>query len=215
MLTIACLSQKGGVGKSTLSRLIARTYAVSQWRVKIADFNTKQKTSVDWVAMRQSQQVEPEIAAETFTSVKIAMRQADKFDLMVFDGRPDSDTSTLDIAKETALIVVPTGVTLDDMAPQVKFAHELRSHGIPARKILFVINKSLDSQVAINDAKNYVTGAGYEVAKTDLPIRTGFQIAQNSGRAASETLYTSLNDRAEALAQEIVDRAETLMGVPA
>jgi chromosome partitioning protein len=55
MVLIGSLAQKGGVGKSTLARLIARTYANGDWRVKIADFNTKQRTSVDWVAERQAQ----------------------------------------------------------------------------------------------------------------------------------------------------------------
>lgn len=38
-LIIGCISQKGGVGKSTLARLIAREYANSGWNVKIADLD--------------------------------------------------------------------------------------------------------------------------------------------------------------------------------
>ncbi|WP_193371722.1 hypothetical protein [Polymorphum gilvum] len=36
-LFIGTISQKGGVGKSTLARLIAREYALAGWNVKIAD----------------------------------------------------------------------------------------------------------------------------------------------------------------------------------
>jgi chromosome partitioning protein len=36
---IAMVSQKGGIGKSTLSRLIAREYANAGWSVKIADLD--------------------------------------------------------------------------------------------------------------------------------------------------------------------------------
>lgn len=210
-LTIACLSQKGGVGKSTVSRLIARTYASAGWRVKIADFNVKQKTSVDWVALRMSNELKPEIAAEAFTSVKTAVNQ--DYDLMVLDGRPDSDTSTLDCAKAADLIVIPTGLSLDDLKPQVLFAHELVARAISKRRILFVFNKTSDSSIAVQDARDYITGAGYIVAETDLQHRVGYQIAQNSGRAASETTFPSLNDRADALAQEIVTKATESQGI--
>lgn len=204
MLTIACLSQKGGVGKSTFSRLIATAYAHSGWNVKIADFNTKQKTSTDWVALRLEQKTEPAIAAETFSSVKSALKQTDAYDLMVFDGRPDSDTSSLEIAKEADLIVIPVGVALDDLKPQVLFAHELMSKGIDRRKMIFVINRTVESQVACDDARSFVTGAGYRCAQTDIPMKTAYQIAQNSGRSILETTYSTLNARAGDLVAEIV-----------
>ena len=208
MLTIAALSQKGGVGKSTLSRLIARTYADAGWRVKIADFNLKQKTSTDWAAMRAAMNIEPSIAAEAFSSVKEALRQ--DYDLLVFDGRPDSDTSTLDIAKNAELILIPTGPSLDDLAPQVRFAHELVSRGINRARILFVLNKATESRVAISDAQSYIQEAGYQVAETILHMKTGYQMAQNSGKAISETDFSSLNERASAIAQECVDRLSKL-----
>lgn len=45
---IGFVSQKGGVGKSTLARLVAREYAVNQWNVKIADLDPGQGTSYKW-----------------------------------------------------------------------------------------------------------------------------------------------------------------------
>ena len=49
---IAFVSQKGGVGKSTLSRALAREAAASGLAVKIADLDTQQSTSVDWHRQR-------------------------------------------------------------------------------------------------------------------------------------------------------------------
>ena len=40
---------------------------------------------------------------------------------------------------------------------------------------------------------------------TDLPSKTGYQLAQNMGRSIAESAFQTLNDRADALAQEIVD----------
>jgi AAA domain len=45
---IAFVSQKGGVGKSTLSRAVAREAAHAGLRTKIADLDTQQGTSIDW-----------------------------------------------------------------------------------------------------------------------------------------------------------------------
>jgi chromosome partitioning protein len=210
MHTIACLSQKGGVGKSTLARLIARTYAGAGWRVKIADFNAKQKTSVDWVAMRQAGTISPEIAAETFIAVKPALAQ--DYDLMVFDGKPDADTQTIDIAKAAELIVIPSSTSVDDLVPQVKFAHELRARGVPSWRIMFVLNKTGDSRIAIRDARDYLNQAGYDVAQGDLPFKVGYEMAQNTGRSLSESDFVTLSERADRMAQQIVDRLTKVAG---
>ena len=45
---VAFVSQKGGVGKSTLARALAREAAMSGLKTKIADLDTQQGTSVDW-----------------------------------------------------------------------------------------------------------------------------------------------------------------------
>lgn len=204
MLIIACLSQKGGVGKSTLARLVAKTYASGDWRVKIADFNVKQKTSVDWAAIRMSQGVHPEIQAEAFNDVGRAL-QIDT-DLLVFDGKPDSDTQTIRLAQESMLTVIPTGLSTDDLVPQVRFAQELKMRGIDSRKIFFVLNKTTDSIAAIMEARNFIKTAGFIVAKGYLPMKTGYINAHNLGRALSETEFPTLNERAERIAQEIIDQ---------
>ncbi len=203
MLAIACLSQKGGVGKSTLARLIAQTYAAGGWQVKIADFNTKQKTSVDWAALRMSQNVEPEIPAEAFTEVARATKG--DLDLIVFDGKPDSDTQTLRLAQSAELTIIPTGVSADDLVPQIRFAQELKKHGIDPRKILFVLNKTTDSTAATTDARNFIAGAGFRACITHIPNKTAFVNAHNSGRTLAETDFPSLNERSTALANEIVE----------
>lgn len=205
---IACLSQKGGVGKSTLARLIARTYAISGWQVKISDFNTKQLTSVDWVASRMAAGVEPAIAAEPCNSVKSFKREP--FDLLVVDGKPDSDNSSLEIARAADLIVVPTGLALDDLKPQVMFVNELVARNVARERILIVLNKITESQTAVEEARAYLRSSGYQIADCDLTARTGYQMAQNQGRSVAETNFPSLNERADELAAEIVDKMNEL-----
>lgn len=207
-LVIACLSQKGGVGKSTLARLIARTYASAGWSAKIADFNTKQLTSVDWVGIRMAAGLEPVIHAEPYTSVKGFKREP--FDLIVADGKPDSDNSSLEIAKVSNLIVIPTGLALDDLKPQILFANELVSKGIKRERMLIVLNKITESSSAVEEARQYLRSAGYQIADNDLTAKTGYQMAQNIGRSVAETNFQSLNERADELASEIVQKVNEL-----
>src|SRR5580693_6886325 len=49
---VGVVSQKGGVGKSTLCQLIAREAAAEGKQAKILDFDVKQMTSTDWVRER-------------------------------------------------------------------------------------------------------------------------------------------------------------------
>ena len=49
---LAVISQKGGVSKSTLARLVAREYSNAGWSVKIADLDVSQGTSFSWQGRR-------------------------------------------------------------------------------------------------------------------------------------------------------------------
>lgn len=207
-LIITCLSQKGGVGKSTFARLIARTYAAAGWRVKIADFNVKQKTSVDWVAVRMQNELEPQLAAEPFTSVKALARE--NHDLVVVDGRPDSDTTSLEAARLALLNVIPTGVSADDLRPQVLFARELVAKGVCEDRILFAFNLTVGSKASLRAAQESIAKSGFRYVAIDLPARTGYHNAQNVGAAVSETEHRTLNERAEQVAAAIVARANEI-----
>lgn len=203
---IGVVSQKGGVGKSTLCRLLAVTYAQGGWDVKIADINIKQKTSTNWVADRLAGALEPVVAAEPFGTIKQALRHADAYDLVIFDGAPDSHETTRDIARESAALIIPTSTSKDDVNPQVLLAHELvEKHGVDPAKILFVINQALDSDAAVKGARGYIERAGYRVAAAHLAKKQGYELAQNTGRSIVETNYPTLNEAADRLAQEIVD----------
>ncbi|MBD9511607.1 ParA family protein [Ensifer sp. ENS10] len=202
-LIIACLSQKGGVGKSTLARLIARTYAVSGWTVKIADFNGTQLTSTHWAEIRKEAGIQPTIDAAAYNQPTALARE--DYNLVVADGRPDSDQSSLDIALRSHLVVIPTGLSLDDLQPQLAFAKELVAKGVSAERILFVLSKITDSKLAMNDARKYLSE--FRVAEQHLTLKHSYQKSQNHGYALSEVqgLNTArLEEVADLVAAEIV-----------
>ena len=208
-LIIACLSQKGGVGKSTLARLIARTYAVAGWSVFIADFNLTQLTSAKWCKIRKSAGILPEIKSEAYHQPTALPRE--DYNLVVADGRPDSVQSSLDIALRSNVIVVPTGLSLDDLEPQLAFAKELVAKGVKQEKIIFVLSKITDSKIAISEAREYLSE--FRVASQNLTLKHSYQKSQNHGYALSEVqgLNTArLEEVADLVASEIVNMVNDL-----
>src|SRR5450631_2027330 len=102
---IAFVSQKGGIGKSTIARLVAREYANAGWSVKIADLDVSQGTSFNWQGRRLQAGIEPVIPVERFGTVEQAVRIAGQLDLMIFDAPPNSTAATLRIARAADIVI--------------------------------------------------------------------------------------------------------------
>ena len=194
---IAFVSQKGGVGKSTLARALSR--------VKVADLDTQQGTAVDWNRQRLHAGIEPIVAVEAFDTAKRALAVAGAYELLVIDGPARTSKATLEIARAADLIVQPTGASADDLRPAVREFHALRQAGISAKKLTFALNRiGTDAEEA--EARSYIAEAGYTILPGYLPERPAFRLAQNLGYAISETRFQKLNERANALIQALIDR---------
>lgn len=202
---IGVISQKGGVGKSTIARLVAREYAAAGWQAKIADLDISQGTSTDWKQRRERGAITPDIAVEPFGTVAQALKVAPMYDLLIFDGQPHSLAGTLEIANVSDALILPTGLSLDDLKPTVLLAHELVKHRIPSDKLTFALCRVGDRENEITEARAYIVRAGYQVLEGELPERTGYRRASDQGRAPSETMHPSLRERAERLAQSVID----------
>lgn len=209
---IGMVSQKGGAGKSTLSRLFARELAKDGFSVKIADLDTQQTTCTDWAADRAESKIEPEIQVQPFGNIKTALAEAKNFDAYILDGRPHSSQQTLDIAKSADLTVIPTGQTKDDLRPAVKLAHSLADSGIDPAGIAFALVKTTNSEAELNAARAYLAQTDYVTLDGFLPVSTAYGIAHDSGKVVTETPHRSLNEKAEKLAQAIINH---LAGVTA
>ena len=55
---IGMVSQKGGVGKSTLARMMAREFVTGGLSTKIADLDTQQQTCTHWAGRRAALRVQ-------------------------------------------------------------------------------------------------------------------------------------------------------------
>jgi len=204
-LIISFVSQKGGVGKSTLSRLLAREFANLGWSVKIADLDISQGTSFQWRARRLEGNVEPDVPVEQFRGVDKALKLAGQYDMLICDGAPHSSGATKAIAQTSDLVVIPTGLAVDDLQPAVTLVHDLVKHDIPRSKIVFALCRVGNSQPEIDDGRAYLEKTGYEILPGALPEQVAYRRASDEGRALTETRYASLNQRAEQIAQGMVD----------
>ena len=204
---IAFVSQKGGVGKSTLARALAREATVGGIKAKIADLDTQQGTCVDWHRVRLDAGVEPVIAVEAFATADQALKMAPEYDLLIIDGPARTSKGTLAIAKVAHLVVQPTGPSRDDLQPAVREFHALVNEGIPIEKLTFALNH-VGTAAEEADARAYVDKAGYTALAGFLPEQPAYRKAQNKGNAVTETSFAGLNAKAEALIQALIDRME-------
>lgn len=208
-LKIAVISQKGGVGKSTLVRALAVEYARNKWSVKVADMDLKQRTTTEWNCIRMENELSPTLAVEPFSKVRDVLKHDPHYDLIIFDGAGQADTQTLEICQASDCIILPTGVTRDDLTPQVKLAHELRKKEIAKQRILFALSRVGASQGEQDAAMEFIEDAGYYCAGM-IQERTSIGQCHDNGLAANETKYPSINTVVDELIQNIGNKIEQI-----
>jgi len=203
---IGMVSQKGGVGKSTLARMMAREFVSGGMSAKIADLDTQQQTCTNWSGRRAESRIQPEVQVQSFASVKSALAEADRFDALIMDGKPNASEQTNEIALAADLVVIPTGQTVDDLHPGVVLAHGLRKKGVRPERIAFALFRTTGSARENQAAREYLHDAGYTVLEGEVPVSTAYGSASDAGKAITETSFKTLNARAAQLAQSVIDR---------
>src|ERR1700733_13437713 len=200
MSIISLISQKGGVGKSAIARLLAVEYVRAGWTVKIADVDTMQGTSTKWKLRRDAAKLLPEIPVEKFATVDRALRGADKFDLMIIDGPAHAEKGGLAMGKRSTLILMPTCYGLDDLEAQIEAAYELEENGIDPKRIWFIFSRTTGSPNEEQTARDYLQRARINVFEPVLAELPSIRQAHNGGKAASEVSFPVIRERALALA---------------
>jgi len=204
---IACISQKGGVGKSTLSRAIACEAWKSGLSVKLADLDTQQGTCADWHRLRLDNGYKPIGSVEVFRSASEAIAGAQHFDLLVLDGAPRASKGTLETALHADLVILPTCASRDDLIPAVKLAYSLEGREIDKQKITFALVR-VTTSAEIKDARDYISQSGFSVLDGCLFEKPAYRLAQNNGLSVTETQYKTLNDKANKLLESIIEHLQ-------
>ena len=204
-MIISVVSQKGGVGKSSISRTLTVEFTRAGWKTLLADLDDSQITSNRWAEKRRNASgIEPLVETKVFSAAHQAIAIAPEYDLVIIDGAPHATISTADAARASELVVIPTGTSLDDIEPAILLANEL-AKSLNSDKVVFVLYKTT-SEAQEREAKETILNYGYAVIDTAIPIKTGYIEAFDAGRAATETKYAQLNEAAAEMVQAIASR---------
>jgi len=206
---IAFISQKGGVGKSTLARALAAVCAQAGLEVVLADLDPRQQTLVHWQKARTAQRVSPRLSVEAFNNAAEAVDRAEACDVLILDAPGGVNGDTLAAACMAHLIVQPTGPALDDLHPTVLLFHELVDAGIPKSNLVAALCRVLDDEEEAA-ARAYLDEAGYEVLEGSIPESLAYRVAHNRGRSLTETDERAFNDRADALIEALLTKVAAI-----
>ena len=204
-VTVSFVSQKGGVGKSTLARLTAVGAASRGLKTLLADFDLEQLTCVEWSALRMRNSVEPEIDARAFKSLKKLRKSEEGVDCIVVDTRGLADSLSQEIAEDSDVVFLPTGPSADDLRPTLALARKLAKHGADGRLVI-VLSKVGRSENQIGKAVEQIEESGFELLGEHWPLRDGFSIDLDAGRAGREARNPYLREAAEKMEEALFMR---------
>lgn len=205
-MIISLISQKGGVGKSALARLLAVEIAKAGWSVKIADLDPAQGTSTKWKARRDVAGFQPDVAVEKFRTVDRALKEAERYDLMILDGPAHAEKGGRTMAQASDLVILPTGYSLDDMEPQIEAAYELEESGVEPSRIILVFCRAKGSDAEDKAARGYIKKARLTVLGPIFPELACIRQGHAEGKAASEVRFPKVQEKVIEVAQAIVNR---------
>lgn len=205
-MIVSLVSQKGGVGKSALARVLAVEFSKEGWSVKIADLDVAQGTATKWKARRDRSGLQPDIAVEKFRRTERALQEAPRFDLLILDGPAHAEQGGLVMAQQSDLVLMPTSYSLDDMEAQVEAAYELEAAGIPSDRVWFVFCRTEGSESEDRDARAYLGKARVNVIDAVFPEMASIRQGHAEGRAASEVPFRTVRKKVEAIVQAIADK---------
>lgn len=204
-VVVSFVSQKGGVGKSTLARALAAVAGHAGVRLLLADLDPQQRTVSKWQKLRAQNALAPAIEVAGFRTIDEAIAAGAKRDLIIIDTPGSVTRVTLDIVRKSHLVVQPTGPGLDDLEPAVLLFHELSAAGIPRERLVMVLCRTATKREE-DDARRYIADTGYDLLRSSIPERAVYRAAQNRGLGLTETHERALNQRADEVLSELLKR---------
>lgn len=187
MHVLAVLSQKGGVGKTTLTVHLAVQAARGGLKVLLVDLDP-QRSLAAWWRMRSAD--EPQLV-ETVPSRLSDILEAAKgegIDLVVVDTAPSVSGDTARVAGLANLALIPLRPGVLDLLAIRTTADAVRTTPTAGLLVLNAVPAGRgETEAALTaDARSALAGYGFPVAEVAIVDRRDFSRALNSGEAVGE-----------------------------
>lgn len=187
MHVIAVVGNKGGSGKSTLSRHLAVAGVADGLTVLLLDADMQQSAAGTWATVRG---LETPVVVQTTPDTlerMIDSARGEGVDLVVIDTPPASGRASLSAIKVADLVLVPVRPSLDDIAPTAITKDLLELPPGYLSKALVVINAVPPQGKALADeAEEALKHMGFAVCPHRIGARNSFIHAANAGRTVAE-----------------------------
>lgn len=203
-MIISFISQKGGVGKSTLSQAFS-VEAARKFNVLLIDCDVQQETSRVWNERRFTNKITPNIKVLTTDNLSVVSREIDNYDIVVIDGPAHTSDLTIQLAKMSDIVIQPSGVSLADLHVCVLEFNSLIANKVEKNKLFIALNQVPSKQME-NKARNYLAQTDFKVLESSLSFKAGYVSAQDEGRAITEVRYPNLKAQAKEFIKSVIKK---------
>lgn len=182
MKVLAVLSQKGGVGKTTIATCLAVAAQAEGKKTAIFDLDP-QATASFWKDVREDE--EPAVVSIQAVRLPAMIKAADEAgtDLVIIDGAAVARDIVFDAARASDFVLIPTKAAVFDSKSMAQTAGIVSQEGTP---LAVVLNFVPPSGVETDDAKDVAEQLGVSVCPVHLGHRKAFFRAQGAGLAVQE-----------------------------
>jgi chromosome partitioning protein len=199
------MSQKGGVGKSTLARALTTFASKSGLDVTLADLDHQQRTVTVWGHARARHGIKPAVRVLD-ASIDETMKLARQCDLLIIDTAGGITDEMHKLAGHAHLIVQPTSPSADDMHISVLVFLAMERVGIPRDRLAFALCGVM-SKAEERDARAFLGSFSYLVLQGGVPSSAAYREAMKTGRSILETGQRTLNGAASLLISDLLNVA--------
>jgi chromosome partitioning protein len=182
MYVLAIVSQKGGVGKSTIAVHLAAEAQAQGQRVLLLDLDP-QGSAMEWANRRGDHP--PDVGGANPASVgkEIERAKDDGYDLVVIDTAPHADHAALQAARAADLVMIPCRPSTFDIAA---ISATLDLCKLANKQSIVVVNAAPIRSRVTTEAEEAIAEKGGRVSTVVIRQRVAFQHCMIDGRTAAE-----------------------------
>jgi chromosome partitioning protein len=181
MKILAVISQKGGVGKTTLATALAVAAEQAGQTTTILDLD-EQATASFWGDIRTAPEPYVHHAAVPLLPRDLAKARGAGVDLVILDCAPKHADARA-VSEEADFVLIPTKPDIFDIRSMRSTVQVMQSFG---KRFGVVLTFCPPTGPEVLDARAAVEAMGAEIAPVEMGLRKAYARAQQEGLAAQE-----------------------------